>query len=62
MTAYGIIAEAMCDETETWPIELDPLEGHAEPRLVVVPAAWVELATEGSRSSSSEKKKTKKKN
>merc|ERR1712060_486749 len=62
MTAYGIIAEGMREEADAWPVELDPLDSDGEPRVVVVPAAWVELADEGSRSSRSEKKKTKKKN
>jgi len=60
MTAYGIIAEGMREDADAWPVELDPLGGYGEPRVVVVPAAWVEPADEASRSSLSEKKKTKK--
>jgi len=58
MTAFGIIADEMRDEGDAWPVELDPLDSDGEPRLVVVPAAWVEAADEGRRSSHSEKKKT----
>merc|ERR1711920_183321 len=57
MTAYGTIAQEMDEEAEAWPIELDPVDSYGEPRVVVVPAAWVELADEGSRSSYSETKK-----
>jgi len=60
-TAYGTIAEGMNEEAEAWPVELDPLDSDGVPRVVVVPAAWVELVDEGSRSSRSEQKKTKEK-
>jgi len=62
MTAYGIIADEMRDDGEAWPVELDPIDGHGESRLVVVPAAWVEADDEGSRSHSVKKKKRSKKN
>jgi len=58
MTVYGMIADEMREESEAWPVELDPLESNGEARLVVVPAAWVEPADEGTHSSGSEKKKT----
>merc|ERR1712060_935614 len=62
MTAYGIIAGGMREEANSWPVELDPLDSYGEPRIVHIPAAWIELADEGRRSSRSEKKKTKRKN
>jgi len=61
MTAYGIIADEMRDDGEAWPVELDPIDGHGESRLVVVPAAWVEADDEGSRSHSAKKKNNSKK-
>jgi len=58
MTAFGIIADEMRDDGASWPVELDPIDENGQPRLVVVPASWVEADDEGSRSSiSSEKKK-----
>merc|ERR1712060_402565 len=62
MTAYGIIADEMRDDGEAWPVELDPIDGKGESRLVVVPAAWVEADDEVSRSRSEKKKKISKKN
>jgi len=63
MTAYGIIADENKRDGEAWPVELDPIDsdGESRPRLVVVPADWVEAAEEKSRSSSSRKKKKNKK-
>jgi len=61
MTAYGIIADEMRDDGEAWPVELDPINGQGESRLVVVPAAWVEAEDEGSRSRSEKKKNKSKK-
>jgi len=60
MTAYGIIADEMREDGDAWPVELDPIDDSGEPRLVVVPAAWVQADDEGSRSRSSSKKKNKK--
>merc|ERR1719397_2213158 len=62
MIAYGIIAEGMLEEEDAWPVELDPLDSYGKPRVVVIPAAWIELADDSSRPSRSEQKKTKKKN
>merc|ERR1711920_37727 len=62
MTAYGIIHGEMREDGEAWPVELDPLDNSGEPRLVVVPAEWVEAYDESSLSSKTKKKKSKKKN
>jgi len=61
MTAFGIIADDMRDEGEAWPVELDPIGGYGESRLVVVPAEWVKPDDEGNRSHSNSKKKNQKK-
>jgi len=60
MTAYGIIAGEMRGDGEAWPVELDSLHEGSEPRLVVVPAAWVKADEQSRRSSLSEEKKKKK--
>jgi len=57
MTAFGIIAGEAREEGEAWPVELDPIDDGGEPRLVVVPAAWLEADDEGSCSRQSEKTK-----
>jgi len=57
MTAYGIIADEMRDDGEAWPVELDPIGGRGESRLVVVPAEWVEADDEESVSRSGTKNK-----
>jgi len=48
MTAFGIIAGEAREEGEAWPVELDPFDDDGEPRLVVVPASWVEADEEES--------------
>jgi len=53
MVAHGIIANAKREEADAWPVELDPIEEGEEPRLVVVPASWVEMDEERNRSRSS---------
>jgi len=60
MTAYGIIADEMRDDGAAWPVELDAVDEGGEPRLVVVPADWVE-ADDEDRSSRSEKRRKKNK-
>lgn len=62
MTVGGMIVGEKQDDAESWPVELDPIDGGGEGRTVVVPADWVEAADEGRRSSGSEKKKKKKNN
>jgi len=57
MTAYGIIADEKREDDDAWPVELDPLDENGEPRLVVVPAAWVEADDDSRSSSRNEKKK-----
>jgi len=57
MTAFGMIADEKKRDGEAWPVELDPIDSNGEPRLVVVPADWVEAAEERSRSSRAKKKK-----
>jgi len=61
MTAYGIIADEKREDSEAWPVELDPINKHGEPKLVVVPADWVEAYDESSLSSKTKKNKKKKK-
>merc|ERR1719334_2226260 len=57
MTAFGIIAGEKRDDSDAWPIELDPLSDNGEPRTVVVPADWVEAEKEDSLSRKQSKKK-----
>jgi len=61
MTAFGIIADEVRDDGASWPVEMDPIDEDGEPRLVVVPASWIEAHDEGQNSSSAEKQSKKKK-
>jgi len=57
MIAFGIIAGEKREDSDAWPIELDPLSDSGEPRTVVVPADWVEAEKEDSLSRKQSKKK-----
>lgn len=56
MDAYGMIADVKREEGDAWPVELDPIEDGEEPRLVVVPASWVQIHEERTQSRRSTRK------